>query len=421
GYGILGLVVAIVVHEFAHGVLTRVGGIKVQSLGLVFLVFPIGAFVEPDEKELQQTTRNKRAKVYAVGPATNIVVALIVLSIFSGVFMSSADTVHDGGLTVGVVDGSPATHSGIASNCVLTTIGGTTYTNASAIEQRVSPNPGAEVSVSYYYKGDLHTVTMIDGVVIAFTAAGFAAADAGLGTGMVLASLNGTPIGNLDVLESTMAKAHANQTVSITVWSYMPVSGKFEKNSSISTIKLSDKYDYYQTFDPSANSASYRGVAYLGAGFLNLGLDIRNADFYQRLLTNPFEGDKTFGEFSTSALRLIALPFLNLAPLRSPVTDIYQPSDALGWMPAPAFWILANSLYWIFWLNFMVGLTNVLPAVPLDGGYLFRDFMDYVLSKTGRTYTKEQREKVVGTIVLAFALLILALILWQIVGPALHL
>ena len=86
-------------------------------------------------------------------------------------------------------------------------------------------------------------------------------------------------------------------------------------------------------------------------------------------------------------------------------------------MPDSAFWLVANSLYWIFWLNLMIGLTNVLPAVPLDGGYIFRYAIDYVLSKTGRTYTKEQKDKVVGSIVLAFALLVLALIVWQIVGP----
>src|SRR4030065_2872423 len=54
GYGILGLLIAIVVHEFAHGILTRIGGIKVQSLGLVFLVFPLGAFGEPEEEEMKK-------------------------------------------------------------------------------------------------------------------------------------------------------------------------------------------------------------------------------------------------------------------------------------------------------------------------------------------------------------------------------
>jgi len=46
--------------------------------------------------------------------------------------------------------------------------------------------------------------------------------------------------------------------------------------------------------------------------------------------------------------------------------------------------------------------------------------MDYLLSKTGRTYTKEQRDKIVGKVVLALALVVLGLILWQLVGPALN-
>jgi membrane-associated protease RseP (regulator of RpoE activity) len=87
-------------------------------------------------------------------------------------------------------------------------------------------------------------------------------------------------------------------------------------------------------------------------------------------------------------------------------------------MPDSVFWLLTNSFYWIFWLNLMVGLTNVLPAVPLDGGYLFRDGLDYLLDKTGRTYSKDQKDRLVGSITIGIALLVLSLIVWQLVGPA---
>jgi len=60
GYGILGLAVAIILHEFSHGILSRVAGIKIRSLGLIFLIFPIGAFVEPDEDELRALPRRQR-------------------------------------------------------------------------------------------------------------------------------------------------------------------------------------------------------------------------------------------------------------------------------------------------------------------------------------------------------------------------
>jgi membrane-associated protease RseP (regulator of RpoE activity) len=59
-YGIVGLVVAIIVHEFAHGILTRVGKMKIKSLGLILLVVPMGAFVEPDEEQISKADRKRR-------------------------------------------------------------------------------------------------------------------------------------------------------------------------------------------------------------------------------------------------------------------------------------------------------------------------------------------------------------------------
>src|SRR5712691_7172444 len=77
GYGILGLAVAIILHEFSHGILSRVANIKIRSLGLIFLIFPIGAFVEPDEDELRALSRRERGRLYAVGPATNVLLAIL--------------------------------------------------------------------------------------------------------------------------------------------------------------------------------------------------------------------------------------------------------------------------------------------------------------------------------------------------------
>src|SRR5437773_3083552 len=72
GYGIFGLAVAIILHEFSHGILARVAKIRIRSLGLIFLIFPIGAFVEPEEEELRALPRRDRARLFAAGPAMNI-------------------------------------------------------------------------------------------------------------------------------------------------------------------------------------------------------------------------------------------------------------------------------------------------------------------------------------------------------------
>jgi len=419
GYGILALVVAIVVHELAHGILARTGGISVKSLGVVFLVFPIGAFMEPDEKELQTTTRRKRSLVFAAGPASNILLALLILGLFSGVMMSSLEPVHDGVLAVGVVEDSPLDLAGIVPTSLIVSIAGQPVTGASDLDEDSYATPGTVVTIQYYYKGELESVDAVYGVVVAYVAEDFAAYEAGMRTGMVVVSLNGALISTTDDLSEAMAGLEAGQEVPLTVMSHSVSGGGFAIDSSITSVTLSDKWDYYDRYLPSENDPSFRDVGYLGGGFLNLGIRAQDADYYAAILARPFEGDKDLSDFSTSWLRLVALPFLDLAPVRSPVTDLYEPSGSLAWMPDTGFWLLTNSLYWIFWLNLMVGLTNVLPAVPLDGGYIFRDGLDYLVDRSGTKYTKEKRERIVGSISIGLALLVLSLILWQLVGPSL--
>jgi len=419
GYGILGLVVAIVVHELAHGVVTRLGGLRLQSMGLLFLVVPMGAFVEPDEEELRATTRRKRSRVFAAGPATNILLALVFLGLFSGVMMASVAPATDGALAIGAVEGSPASRAGIAPGSVVLSIGGEEVVDATAWEERASPAPGSLVEIAYVFGGDHGTATVVDGVVIAYVVEGFAGHTYGLRTGMVIVSLDDTPVRNVEAFSDIMSGTRSGQTVNVTAMEYVDETGEFEVASSVTEIVLSNKYDYYAEYDPDDNDPSYDGVGYLGVGALDLGLDVRDVDFYSGLLSNPFEGDKDFSDFSMSWLRLIALPFLDLAPVRAPITDLYEPAGSMAWMPDTLFWLVANSLYWIFWLNLMVGLTNVLPAVPLDGGYLFKDAVDYLLSRTGRSYTQAQRDRIVSSLTAAFAFIVLGLILWQLVGPAL--
>jgi len=75
-----------------------------------------------------------------------------------------------------------------------------------------------------------------------------------------------------------------------------------------------------------------------------------------------------FGSFVSASLGYIALPFYGLAPLTGSITELFEPQGAWGAFRTSAFWVLVNSLYWIFWINIMVGMTNVLPAVPWTAG-----------------------------------------------------
>lgn len=76
-FWVIGIFTVLIPHEFSHGIASRLGNIKIKSLGWLLLLFLPGAFCEPDEKRLQKAKRSIRLKVYAAGSFSNMVVALI--------------------------------------------------------------------------------------------------------------------------------------------------------------------------------------------------------------------------------------------------------------------------------------------------------------------------------------------------------
>lgn len=123
-YGIAALAVAIIIHESAHGILAMVGKLKLRSIGLVFFIVPIGAFVEPDEDQLKETDKMTRGRLAAAGPATNIIFALACAFIFSYGFIGSLVPLEDGLIVTGVVKDSPASTTGIRSGDIIIYIEG---------------------------------------------------------------------------------------------------------------------------------------------------------------------------------------------------------------------------------------------------------------------------------------------------------
>ena len=128
GYGIVALAIAIIWHEFSHGILTRVARIRIRSLGIIAIIVPIGAFVEPDEEKLKKVSRRKRARVYAAGPMANIVLAFVCALIFSFGFMGSAEPVDDGMVITSVTVDYPAHKAGLEPGMLITEIHSVNFT-----------------------------------------------------------------------------------------------------------------------------------------------------------------------------------------------------------------------------------------------------------------------------------------------------
>ena len=327
-YGILALVIAMVVHEFSHGILSRVADVKIKALGLLMFIFPVGAFVEPDEEEMKTMKRWERMRLYAAGPGSNMVIAIIFSLLFSWVMVDSLEPSNDGVLSANVV---------------------------------------------------------VD----------YGGSEGGLEPWMLITSVYDQDVNNAQDFSDIMNETYAGQTVNVSVLN----KGQPETYQ----VTLSDKGSYYLKYYPD-----YYESWMSGKGFM--GIAVVNPELVTDSLAHP-------GSSGGSMLQYITLPFQKLQPFPEHFTALFEPTGIPGILPNNLFWILANCFYWIFWLNLMVGLTNALPAVPLDGGFIFADGVSGILDKFKHGMTEERKEGIVDNLVGVLAFTVIFLVIWQLVGP----
>lgn len=431
GYGILGLAVSIMVHEFAHGILSRAGRIKIESLGLVFFIFPIAAFVEPNEEEVKNAHWRRRSRLFAAGPATNMILAFICFLLFIGVFAPAAEPTYDGGaVAVGIARDSPADRYELNSWSQILSIDGSSIDDVSEFEDYYFETPGEMVMLEIYYRGSLSHLEIPGGVVVSPAENG-PAYEAGVRDGMIISSLNEFEVHNASNLREAIREAPVDVPIEITAldYSYDPENGteRYLVDESISTITLTTKWEYYEENYPGSNEEEFKDIPYMGVTITTLGIAAEEADYVLRITAGAFSEVDDLDELTIQSLRFIALPFWGYSPVNSPMSDLYEPSGAMAAIPDGLYWVLTNSLYWIFWINLMLGLFNALPAVPLDGGYIFKDYARSLLvwitgrgSGTGERksrLTNEQIDKVINRIVLFISLAMLFLIIWPILIP----
>ena len=79
--GLIALATVLIVHEFSHGILSRVEKINIKSIGLLLFAIIPGAFVEPDEEELNELSRPARMRIYVAGSMANLTLAAIAMII----------------------------------------------------------------------------------------------------------------------------------------------------------------------------------------------------------------------------------------------------------------------------------------------------------------------------------------------------
>ena len=155
-YGWIALIVAMIIHEGAHGVVARSLGLPVKASGLLFFLFvPIGAFVDVDESAIRQAKPSYAGRVLAAGAGINLVVGLACLVLLVLVVGSFVPLVSGAGIT-GVGAGTPAADAGIKVGDIVTQINGANITDISTvIGPGTSLKAGQTINLTVYRDGNL--------------------------------------------------------------------------------------------------------------------------------------------------------------------------------------------------------------------------------------------------------------------------
>ncbi|MFH1063719.1 MAG: site-2 protease family protein [Candidatus Woesearchaeota archaeon] len=149
--GWIALFIVILVHEFSHGVVARAHKIPVKSSGIFFMGPLMGAFVEPEEKKLRKASDTTQYSVYAAGPFSNVLLAMLCLFMLTYAFdpvLSSMST-EVGVSVVGVTEGYPAMDAGLEGGMVITAVNDVSITNhAKFTETMQDIGPGEEITIT---------------------------------------------------------------------------------------------------------------------------------------------------------------------------------------------------------------------------------------------------------------------------------
>lgn len=148
--GLLTLFIIIIVHEFSHGVVARAFKIPIKSSGIALFGPIFGAFVEPDEVEMNKKDDIAQYSVFSAGPFSNMILALVVwLALFYALVPLSVMVSAPAGVLLGVAPGFPAEASGMESGANIMYVDDVLVNNTEGFIDELSDlMPGETVTLS---------------------------------------------------------------------------------------------------------------------------------------------------------------------------------------------------------------------------------------------------------------------------------
>ena len=422
----VGFVIALIVHELSHAILSVVEGIKVKSMGLLVAVIPIGAFAEPDSEQLfgkkdkkglvesklepdnelkdgkadrkRVANARERTRILSAGVTSNFAVAVIAFLLFLAILFSIQPVMDNTPFVYAVAEDSPADKAGIKPEMLITKVDGITNGNLATYNNGTEEKVAARIILTVLDKNGAEREIIVEGahetegVLISDVVDGFPAANAGIKSGMSIITMNNTSILSYDDFQNFM-----NQTVP----------------GQIIEVQTNAK-----TFSVELEESPYYEIGFLGVVVANNRLGMRIAEFpakeyLEQLRSTPRSLNSPRGWLLLTGMPFSPLPygFSTFSPFLS---HLYEPVGAASFLGG---WIfaIADVLFWIGWINFYVGLFNCLPMVPLDGGYVFREMLNILLRPVIKKERK--REMISKAITYAIAILVFSTFIIMLAGP----
>ena len=390
-YGVLALCVAMVVHEMGHGIQTRANGAKVDSTGLLYAVVPVGAFVEPNEEEMKKQPRRVQMDMYTAGISVNTVLAVICMALMVFSF-SAVSTEHGDDVGVFSVDGgSPMYEAGIPVSSLITAIydedgNPIDYTTRSVstsvffviADHDRTFDPMSTYTVEYLYHDTTETITGVQlGAFIQAVVKDGPAHSAGMKAGELLYPLTTSEgeyrIGTWDDFNRFMEGTVPGEAVTVTTATVAKEGYPAVRNSY--EVVLGQKGD----------------IGYLGISTDDSGLRMMTPNVLKEMAVNPFYNCEAPIDYVKGLFSYLSGPFNGMDPM---------PNATEWWYDVPlgsVFWVIMSCLYWIFWLDLLLAITNALPAYPFDGGYIFAGGTSWLLEKL-RIGDEERRKAMTESI-----------------------
>jgi hypothetical protein len=167
-----------------------------------------------------------------------------------------------------------------------------------------------------------------------------------------------------------------------------------ERSARDLAVTLGDRYQYYiglcegdalcveDTEVLLAELGIERGDAFLGVS--NLRSSSSGVDYYSGILSGEYDLRQTALGAALTPLAMIGVPIqYDGQTMLLEERAMLEAGDgaiasALG---TDGMLMLFDFLFWLVWINFLLGFANLIPMIPFDGGHMVKDGVHSVLDR----------------------------------------